>query len=446
MSRPKRQMHFGVFWVGTGNHLAGWRYKGATTSNSYWPAVVESAQIAERGKLDMFFVADSVGMDFTFPPSFLSRHEPTTLLAALSTVTSRIGLGGTVSTSFSEPYNVARAFASIDNISGGRAAWNVVTSSRDSAALNFSQERIKEHDLRYEIASEFVDVVRGLWDTWDDGAIVADTKTGQFLDESKVRELNYKGQFFSVKGPLNIERCPQGHPIIIQAGGSPPGQELSARVADVVFSVVNGDTDLAKTNYNSLKQRMAKYGRDPDDLAILPGVMPIVGETDEQAREQLSLLQSWMKVDEAKALSVLTQRLHFDFSGYSLDAPVPEIPETERGQTFNKTLISMARRENMTLRDLFNVAGAARGHWAICGSPKRIADIFEEWFVGGMADGFVILPAHFPGALADFVNLVVPELQRRGLFRAEYSGPMLRDHLGLKRPEARFAAQTDAAE
>ena len=446
MARPKRQMHFGVFWVGTGNHLAGWRREGAATSNSHWPDVVESAQIAERGKLDMFFIADSVGMDFTFPPSFLSRHEPTTLLAALATVTSRIGLGGTVSTSFSEPYNVARAFASIDNISGGRAAWNVVTSSRDTAAQNFSQDKIKDHDLRYEIAGEFVDVVRGLWDTWDDGAIVADKKTGKFLDESKVRELNHKGQYFSVKGPLNIERCPQGHPIIVQAGGSPPGQELSARVADVVFSVVNGDTELAKTNYDSLKQRMAKYGREPHELAILPGVMPIVGETDEQAKEQLSLLQSWMKVDETKAFSVLTQRLHFDFTGYSLDDLVPEIPVSHRGQTFNKTIMSMARQQNMTLRDLFNVAGAARGHWAIYGSPKRIADIFEEWFTGEMADGFVILPPHFPGGLNDFVNLVVPELQRRGLFRTDYSGPTLRDHLGLKRPDAGFTRQHDAAE
>jgi N-acetyl-S-(2-succino)cysteine monooxygenase len=446
MSRSKRQMHFGVFWVGTGNHLAGWRHEGAATSNSYWPAVVESAQLAERGKLDMFFVADSVAMEFDYPPSFLSRHEPLTLLAALSVMTSRIGLGGTVSTSFSEPYNVARAFASIDNISGGRAAWNVVTSSRDAAALNFNKERINEHDFRYEIANEFVDVVRGLWDTWEDGAIVADKKTGKFLDESKVRKLNHKGRFFSVQGPLNIERCPQGHPIIIQAGGSPPGQELSARVADVVFSVVNGDTEMAKTNYNSLKGRMAKYGREPNELAILPGVMPIIGETDEQAKEHLSLLQSWMKVDEAKALSVLSQRLHFDFSGYSLDAPVPEIPDTHRGQTFNKTLLSMARREKMTLRELFNVGGAARGHWAIYGSPKRIADIFEEWFTGGLADGFVLLPPHFPGGFADFVNLVVPELQRRGLFRTEYTGSTLRDHLGLRRPELRFAAQHDAAE
>jgi len=382
-----------------------------------------------------------VAMEFDYPPSFLSRHEPTTLLAALSVVTKKIGLGGTVSTSFSEPYNVARAFASIDNISGGRAAWNVVTSSRDAAALNFNQDRIKEHDHRYEIAEEFVDVVRGLWDTWEDGAIVADKKTGKFLDESKVRRLNHKGRFYSVQGPLNIERCPQGHPIIIQAGGSPPGQELSARVADVVFSVVNGDTELAKTNYSSLKGRMAKYGREPHELAVLPGVMPIVGETDEQAKEELSLLQSWMKVDEAKALSVLSQRLHFDFSGCSLDDTVPDIPETHRGQTFNRTLLGMARREKMTLRDLFNVAGAARGHWAVYGSPKRIADLFEEWFVGGMADGFVLLPPYFPGGLAKFVDLVVPELQRRGLFRTEYSGSTLRDHLGLKRPQLRFAAQ-----
>jgi FMN-dependent oxidoreductase (nitrilotriacetate monooxygenase family) len=427
-------MHFGVFWVGTGNHLAGWRYEGAATSNSYWPAVLESAHIAERAKLDMFFIADSVAMEFDYPPSFLSRHEPTTLLAALSVATSHIGLGGTVSTSFSEPYNVARAFATIDNISGGRAAWNVVTSSRDAAALNFNQDRIKEHDLRYEIANEFVDVVRGLWDTWEDGAIVADKRTGKFLDESKVHLLDHKGRYFSCRGPLNIERCPQGHPIIIQAGGSPPGQELSARVADIVFSVVNGDTELAKANYKSLKQRMAKYGREPQELAILPGVMPIVGETDEQAKEQLSLLQSWMNVDEAKALSVLSQRLHFDFSGYSLDAPVPEIPDTHRGQTFNKTLLGMARRENMTLRDLYNLTAAARGHWVLCGSAESIADTLQQWFENHAADGFNVMPPYFHEGFEDFVELVVPILQERGLFRTDYQGMTLRDHLGLPRP------------
>jgi FMN-dependent oxidoreductase (nitrilotriacetate monooxygenase family) len=439
MSSSKRQMHLGVFYIGTGNHFAGWRYGDAHASNSFWPAIEQNARTAERGKFDLFFIADTVSMEFEFHPSFLSRFEPTTLLAGLAMVTNRIGLGGTVSTSFNEPYDVARTFATLDHMSGGRAAWNVVTSSRDSAALNFNQERMNEHDLRYEIANEFVDVVRGLWDTWEDGAIVADKASGRFIDRSKVRTLDHKGPFFSVRGPLNIERAPQGHPLIIQAGGSPSGQNLSARVADVVFSVVNGDTASAKQNYDSLKDLLPRYGRSPDDLAILPGVMPIIGETDEEAKEQLNLLQSWMNSDDAQSLTILSKRLHFDLTGYPIDGPVPELPPTERGQTFNKTLLDMARQRKMTLRDLCNVASAARGHWAIYGTPKRIADILEEWFTSGLADGFVLLPAHFPAGLEDFVNLVIPELQRRELFRMDYSGPTLRDHFGLKRPRVNFS-------
>jgi FMN-dependent oxidoreductase (nitrilotriacetate monooxygenase family) len=346
--------------------------------------------------------------------------------------TRHIGLGATVSTSFSEPFHVARSFASLDHLSGGRAAWNVVTSTHNASALNFSRERLHEHDLRYEIATEFVDVVRGLWDTWDDGAIVADKATGVFLDKSKVRPLDHKGRFFSVKGPLNIERSPQGHPLIIQAGGSPPGQELSARSADLVFSVVNGDPASAKAAYDSLKQRVVKHGRPPEHVPILPGVMPIIGETDAQAKEQLARLQGWLT--STNALALVSQRLGHDISGYPLDGPVPDFPQTDRGQAFSKTLLEMARREKMTLRDLYNVTAAARGHWVIYGTPKRIADIFEEWFVAGRADGFIVMPAYFPGAFDDFVDLVVPELQRRGLFRTEYSGPTLRDHLGLRRP------------
>jgi FMN-dependent oxidoreductase (nitrilotriacetate monooxygenase family) len=325
---------------------------------------------------------------------------------------------------------VARAFASIDHLSGGRAAWNVVTSSANAAALNFSRERHYEHDQRYEIAGEFVDVVRGLWDTWDDGAIVADKAVGKYLDPDKVRPLNHKGRFFSVKGPLNIERCPQGHPVIIQAGGSPAGQELSARVADLVFSVVQDPTG-AKTAYDELKQRVVKHGRSPEQVPILPGVMPIVGETDEQAKEKLTLLQSWLT--STNALTLVSQRLGHDISGYPLDGPVPDFPLTQRGQAFSKTLLEMARREKMTLRDLYNVTAAARGHWVLYGTPQRIADTFEHWFTSGMADGFVIMPPYFPGAFEEFVNLVVPELQRRGLFRREYEGSTLRDHLGLPR-------------
>ena len=437
---PKRQMHLGVFVLGTGNHSAGWRYPGAMTTGCSFPVMVSIARIAERGKFDLFFISDSLAMDPGDHPSFVSRFEPTTLIGALSAVTTHIGLGATVSTSFGEPYHVARAFASLDHLSGGRAAWNVVTSSASAAALNFSRERHYDHDLRYEIATEFVDVVRGLWDCWDDGAIVADRATGTFLDASKVRPLNHKGRFFSVAGPLNMQRCPQGHPVIIQAGGSPPGQELSARCADLVFSVVNGDAASAQAAYESFKQRVIRHGRPPEAVPILPGVMPIIGETDEAAKEQLARLQSWLS--SSNALTLVSARLGHDISGYPLDGPVPQFPQTDRGQAFSKALFEMARREKMTLRDLYNITAAARGHWVICGTPKKIADILEEWFTGGMADGFVVMPAYFPGAFDDFVDRVVPELQRRGLYRSEYEGTTLRDHLGLARVERRGEART----
>ncbi len=432
MPAVKRQMHLGVFVLGTGNHSAGWRWEGATTNNASWPVMVQIAQIAERGKFDLFFISDSVVMDPGDHPSFVCRFEPTTLIGAVGAVTRHVGVGATVSTSFSEPYHVARAFATLDHLSGGRAAWNVVTSTHDKAAFNFSRERLVEHDLRYEIANEFVDVVRGLWDSWDDGAVVADKATGTFLDRDKIRELNHKGRFFSVKGPLNIARPPQGHPVIIQAGGSPPGQELSARTADLVFSVVQNDPAGAKAAYDGLKARVVKHGRDPAHVPILPGVMPIIGETDAQAKEQLDRLQSWLS--STNALTLVSQRLGHDISGYPLDGPVPDLPQTQRGQAFSKVLLDMARREKMTLRDLYNVTAAARGHWVIYGSPKRIADILEEWFTAGRADGFVVMPAYFPGAFDDFVDLVVPELQRRGLFRTEYAGSTLREHLGVPRP------------
>jgi len=433
MSAAKRQMHLGVFVLGAGNHSAGWRYEGAATSNNDLGVIQEIARIAERGKFDLLFISDGLDMEPGDLPSFLCRFEPTTLISVLSACTSHIGLGATVSTSFTEPYNVARTFASIDHISQGRAAWNVVTSSRAKAALNFSLERQMDHELRYERANEFVDVVRGLWDCWDDDAIVADKTTGQYLDAAKVRPLDHKGRFFQVKGPINTARCPQGHPVIIQAGGSPTGLELAARTADVVFSVVQ-ELDSAQKAYADLKGRMAKYGRSPDRLAVLPGVMPIIGTTETEAKEKLALLQSWLT--PTNALTLVTGRIGYDVSGYPLDGPVPPPPPSEGGQTFHRVLYEMARRQNMTLRDLYNLTAAARGHWVVCGTPARIADTLEEWFVEGAADGFNILPPYFPGAFADFVDLVVPELQRRGLFRRAYRGTTLRDHLGLPRVPA----------
>ena len=393
----KRQMHLGVFVLGTGNHSAGWRWEAAYATSCSFAVMQSIASIAERGKFDLLFISDSVVMDPGDHPSFVNRFEPMTLLAALSVVTRHIGLGATVSTSFSEPFHVARSFASLDHISGGRAAWNVVTSTHNAAALNFSKDRLNEHDLRYEIATEFVDVVRGLWDTWDYEAIVADKPTGTFLDRSKVRPLNHKGRFFSVKGPLNIERCPQGHPLIIQAGGSPPGQTSSGH-----------RRQSSKAAYDGLKQRVVKHGRAPEHVAILPGVMPIIGESDQQAKDELARLQSWLT--STNALALVSQRLGHDISAYPLDGPVPDFPaKTERGQAFSKTLLEMARREKMTLRDLYNITAAARGHWVIHGTPKRIADILEEWFTGERADGFIVMPAHFPKAFEDFVDLVVPD-------------------------------------
>lgn len=430
MSANTRQMHMGVFVLGTGNHTAGWRYEGAATSHIELPVIQEIANIAERGKFDLLFISDAMVMDPSDHPSFMCRFEPTTLISVLSALTTHIGLGATVSTSFSEPFNVARIFGSIDHISGGRAAWNVVTSSNPKAALNFNRDEHLEHELRYQRANEFVDVVRGLWDCWEDGALVADKTTGRFIDNSKISQLDHKGRFFQVKGPLNMARCPQGHPVIIQAGGSPSGLELAARSADVVFSVVQ-DLDAAKIAYADLKGRMAKYGRSPNDLAVLPGVMPIIGASTAEAREKLSRLQSWLTPENAATL--VASRIGYDVSGYDLDGPVPPPPAFQGSQAFSHVLYETARRENMTLRDLYNLTAAARGHWVVCGTPQSIADTLEEWFVGLAADGFNILPPYFPGAFDDFVDLVVPELQRRGLFRHDYQGTTLRDHLGLNR-------------
>ncbi len=436
MSATSRQMHMGVFVLGTGNHTAGWRYEGAATSHMQLPVIQEIARIAEGGKFDLLFISDAMVMDPSDHPSFMCRFEPTTLISVLCASTTHIGLGATVSTSFSEPFNVARIFGSIDHISGGRAAWNVVTSSNPKAAFNFNRDEHLEHELRYQRANEFVDVVKGLWDCWDEGAIVADKATGRFIDQDKVRTLDHKGRFFQVKGPVNMARCPHGHPVIIQAGGSPSGLELAARTADVVFSVVQ-ELEAARIAYADLKGRMAKYGRSPDEIAVLPGVMPIIGATDAEAREKLAKLQSWLTPTNAATL--VASRIGYDVSGHPLDGPVPPPPPSQGSRTFSHVLYETARREKMTLRDLYNLTAAARGHWVVCGTPQRIADTMEEWFAGRAADGFNILPPYFPGAFADFVDLVVPELQRRGLFRLDYQGKTLRDHFGLARVSAATA-------
>lgn len=425
-----RKMHFGLFLLGTGSHIAGWRVPGAVDTFEDIAAVRQIAATAERGLFDLIFMGDNLNADPAAHPSYTARLEPLTLLSAVAGATKHIGLGGTVSTTYSDPYTVARAFASLDHISGGRAVWNAVTTAAPAAAANFGTQH-PDHSKRYEIAGEFLDVVKGLWDCWADDAIVANRETGLYIDPAKVKALDHEGEFFKVKGPLNISRSPQGHPIISQAGGSEPGQQLAARTADIVFAVVQ-DMAEAQAGYKSLKDRLPALGRKPEDVCVLPGVMPVVGRTAQEAREKLAELMRF--VDAKNALGMLSERFGTDMSAYDLDGPIPDLPEADTYKSFTGVMLAKAKREGGTLRDVYNMVAAARGHWVLVGSAEEVADTLQLWFESGAADGFNVMPPYFPGAFDDFVDLVIPILQERGLFRTAYEGPTLRHLLGLERP------------
>jgi FMN-dependent oxidoreductase (nitrilotriacetate monooxygenase family) len=436
MMAMKRRMHLGLFILGTGSHVAGWRYPGAVDSFQDFPAVQKIGRAAERSKFDLIFIGDNLYADPAAHPSYTLRLEPLTMLAALATSTSYVGLGATVSTTYSDPFSVARVFASLDHISGGRAAWNAVTTANPATAANFGTVH-PDHARRYEMAGEFLDVVRGLWDGWADDAIVADRASGLYIDPSKLRAIDHHGAFFKVKGPLNIGRSPQGHPVVLQAGGSDAGLALAARTADIVFSVVQ-DIDEAKAGYTALKKRLPSFGRRAEDVTVLPGVMPIVGRTDKEAFDKLNTLQSF--ISESNALAILSDRFGQDMSAYDLDGPVPDLALPDSYHSFATVMLAKARRENMTLRDLYNLTAAARGHWVLCGSAERIADTLQQWFDEYAADGFNVMPPYFHEGFEDFVQLVVPILQERSLFRADYAGTTLRDHLGLVRPKNSYFA------
>jgi N-acetyl-S-(2-succino)cysteine monooxygenase len=435
---PKKQIHFGVYAMGTGNHIAGWRHPGATMSGEDIEVFVGIAKACEHGKLDFIFVGDGAVCKLDDHPGSVARLEPTTLHAALAMVTTHLGLIGTSSSTFNEPYNVARQFASLDHISKGRAGWNVVTSSSDEAAQNFGQE-LPPHDVRYERAAEFVEVVQALWDGWEEGARVANRQTGQYLDKTRIHTLNHRGDFFSVKGPLNHSRTPQGQPVIVQAGSSKDGQKFSARFAEVMFTVQH-DKKESKALCNSMHEQMADFDRAPGDCKILNGFMPIVGRTNSEARAKLAHLMQY--VDSTNAMKVMSDRLATDMSQFPLDGPVPNLPLDGRIQSYVKVAMSEARRKNYTLRDLYNNMAVARGYFVSCGSPEEVADEIESWVTEGGVDGFMLMPAHFPEALDDFIEMVVPELQRRGVFRTEYQGKLLREHLGLAIPNNRYTASS----
>ena len=427
----KKQMHLGLFLQGAGHHVSGWRHPDAEAGSENFDLLRRVAKQAEDAKFDMVFLADGLTSGVDAHPSMVARFEPLTLLSALAMVTDKIGLAATASTTYGEPYHTARAFASIDHLSHGRAAWNIVTTSYARTANNFSKSH-PEHDERYAVAEEFVDVVRGLWDSWDDDAFPKDKENGVYADPNKVHMLNHAGKYYSVQGPLNIPRSPQGHPVLIQAGSSGPGQDLAARIADIVFTAQQSLAE-AQAFYASLKDRVLKAGRNPDSVAVMPGFMPVIGDSFEDAAEKLKELNRW--TDIKSAMPLLEERIGHSLADYDLDGPLPDLPISDQLRSRAELLRDLARRENLTIRDLALRVAAGRGHHIVLGTAEQIADRMQEWFEGKAADGFNVMPPYFPGGLEDFNRQVVPILQDRGLFRTEYTGSTLRDHLNIARPE-----------
>ena len=424
-------MHIGMILLGAGGHVAGWRMPGAAFGSENLALLQELTGLAERAHFDFVFLADALNTGIDAHPGMMVRFEPLTLLAALAMGTSRIGLGATVSTTYSEPYNVARAFASLDHLSGGRAAWNVVTGSSPDAAANFSRGQHPPHAERYARATEFLAVVKGLWDSWGDGAIVADAATGRFADPARLHVLDHRGPFYQVKGPLNITRPPQGHPVILQAGASDAGRDFAAATAEVVFTA-QSDKDEAIAFAADLRTRCVKAGRSADAIRILPGINPVLGRTEAEAHATIATLASL--ADPVAALKVLSDRLGHDLSAYPLDGPVPDLPPAGTMQGHAVQLTSLARRRRMTLRQLRDYASVSSGHRVVAGTAAMIADDMEDWVRSGAADGFVLQFTHHPAPLQAFVEQVIPLLVQRGSFRAAYQGTTLRDHLGLARP------------
>ena len=441
MATPRRQMKFAVFMTGDSNyHMAGWRHPEAYGQGGlnfkHW---AEYARTMERGKLDMLFIADTIGtpgsddreqLSFT---SKIDRFEPLTVLSALSQMTQNLGLVATSATTYNAPYTVARMFASLDYLSEGRAGWNLVTGGNQEDALNFNFEGHVPHSERYARAEEFADVVRGLWDSYEDDAFIRDKKSGRYFRPEKLHVLNHKGKYFSVKGPLSVARPPQGHPVIVQAGGSTPSKELSARVADVMF-MSQSDLGEAKDFYQDVKGRLYKFGRQPDDLKLMPGAFIFLGRSEAEANERFEELEEMVPIEVA-IMRLQNNLGGVDLSGYPLDGPMPEIKGNSARMSAPDSYMKIARREKLTLRQTARRAATAKHHWIVKGTPKQVADQFEDWFVNFGADGFNLLPSYLPGALNDFVDLVVPELQRRGLFRTEYEGKTLRENLGVPRPQ-----------
>ncbi|MGM9425251.1 LLM class flavin-dependent oxidoreductase [Hydrogenophaga sp. MI9] len=431
-----RQLKFGFVLHGVGAGWGDWRHEAAVTDASVnFGFYREQAQLAEQAKFEFLFVADSVHITERSSPHYLNRFEPLTILSALAAVTSHIGLVGTVTASYSEPFTVARQFASLDHISGGRAGWNVVTSWLDGSARNYSRPEHYAHDVRYQLAAEHLDVVQGLWDSWEDDALVRDKATGQFFDKSKLHRLDHKGDFFSVEGPLNIARSRQGQPVIFQAGASEDGKNFAASRADAIF--FHADTlEEAQTYYRDVKARVVAAGRDPSQVHLLPGIRPIVGRTAEEAEAKYRIAASLVPIEHALAALARPFNDH-DFSGYPLDEAFPDLGDIGRNsqQSSSDHIKRVARASGWTLRQVAQWHASPKRTFV--GTAGQVADEIQRWFENEGADGFNFFEALPNSSLKDFVELVVPILQARGLWRTDYDAPTFRGNLGLPVPENR---------
>ncbi|MCB8878664.1 LLM class flavin-dependent oxidoreductase [Acidisoma cellulosilytica] len=438
------KLALGTFIFSYGSHPAGWLHPGSQVdANNSFAHMLNVAKLSEQGRFDFMFLADSPAASVGNPaalkrmPHKMNRFEPLTLLSALAVATDRIGLAATLSTSYYEPYNVARLFGSLDHLSGGRACWNVVTSDHDETGYNYNREGLPPHAERYERAREFLDVCCGLWDGWEKDALLMDREAGVYYDEDLVHTLNHKGKHFQVRGPLNIARSPQGRPVIAQAGGSPAGIELAAQSAEIIFARAAG-FDGTKQFYDKVKGRMAAYGRPRDQLKIMPGFTATVGETEAEAQAKVQFLAE--KMHPIVGLHLLGEFMEADLTDLALDKPFPleRLPDAPKG---SKALFDDVREfvsSNRPVGELIKIYAARVASSGIVGTPTQIADVMEEWFVGEACDGFILQMPALPADLEDFVKLVVPELQRRGLLRRDYEGKTLRDHLGLADPVNRY--------
>ncbi|MBJ3783480.1 LLM class flavin-dependent oxidoreductase [Devosia sediminis] len=444
-----RKIRLGAFLPGGGQHIAAWRHPdqpvdGATSFEFH----KELAQTAERGLFDAYFLADGLAIAFgggiEGGNAKVAGFEPVTLFSALAPLTKNLGFIATASTTYEEPYNLARKFASLDLISKGRAGWNVVTTATESAAHNFNLDQQHPHAFRYKRAAEHVEVVKKLWESFEDDAFIRDRESGRFFDPEKVHYTDHKGEHFKVRGPLNVSRSPQGHPVIVQAGQSDDGRGLAAATAEVIFTA-HQHLATAQEFYRDIKARARGVGRDPSHVLVMPGVAPFIGRTLEEAQEKYDRLTNLIIEEDGVALLNGLTGGTLDISGYDLDGPLPPAPPTEGMKSRQALIRQIADENNFTIRQLYQWIATARGHFTIVGTPETIVDTLQEWFENEAADGFNILPPWLPTGLNDFVDLIVPELQRRGLYRTEYEASTLRGNLGLPYPTNSWTVSRQSA-